>query len=458
MTKFFWLNIFLFLNVQIFAQTAPPDGLAGSDLRTWYKQNWYDGKHRSLGYDGAREQMYGAIDIDNGKVTCVYSGFEDDGGFITFPDPINAEHTVPQSFFGGESQPVPRSDIHHLFPTHGTANSARSNFPFAELTPSQTDRWYYVSSGNSFQSSTSQPSNPDVAGKLNSGTSFEPPEAHKGNVARAVFYFYTMYPQYMSTMSNIGNLNTLYQWHLDDPVDATERERNDAIENAQGNRNPYIDFPETLAYAWDFATQPRTVFFNPVSELVLEPEMGTTSHIFNVEITSAPSSTVSVEVTLDNTGTTAQSSDYSFTSTTLSFDASTTSQQVMLTVNSDDDTEMNENVRFKLQNISGDAEISLNNDEYTAIITESLTPLESISASSFFNIAPNPTDNELFIENKTNKPYFLKIYDLSGKLWLKYQVKEEKMQIDLRGIPTGMYLFKVEVGKMKFVERVWVRH
>jgi deoxyribonuclease-1 len=36
----------------------------------------------------------------------------------------------------------------------------------------------------------------------------------------------------------------LKQWNREDPVSAFERQRNDAIEKIQGNRNKYIDHPE----------------------------------------------------------------------------------------------------------------------------------------------------------------------------------------------------------------------
>jgi deoxyribonuclease-1 len=38
----------------------------------------------------------------------------------------------------------------------------------------------------------------------------------------------------------------LLDWHRSDPPDGHERWRNDRIEVLQGNRNPYIDRPETL--------------------------------------------------------------------------------------------------------------------------------------------------------------------------------------------------------------------
>jgi hypothetical protein len=37
---------------------------------------------------------------------------------------------------------------------------------------------------------------------------------------------------------------------LQDPVDAWELQRNNRIEQEQGNRNPYIDYPEIACKAW----------------------------------------------------------------------------------------------------------------------------------------------------------------------------------------------------------------
>ena len=48
------------------------------------------------------------------------------------------------------------------------------------------------------------------------------------------------------------NLQQLLQWHEQYPVTDYERHRNDAIEDVQGNRNPFIDFPE-LAKKVDFS-------------------------------------------------------------------------------------------------------------------------------------------------------------------------------------------------------------
>jgi hypothetical protein len=342
--------LLLFIGQLLLAQTAPPSNLSGSSLRSWYKTNWYDGKHSSLGYDGARRQMYNNIDKKNGKVSCVYTGYQQNGADVTFLDPINAEHTVPQSFFGKSS--VPRADIHHLFPTHKDVNSARGSLPFGELSVAQTDTWYYID-GNTYRSGSSAPSsNVDASSKRNTNSSFEPPENHKGNVARAVFYFYTMYPTIAGDISRLGDINTLYQWHLDDPVDDAERQRNADTETAQGNRNPYIDYPNTVATAWGLAPATPAIQFKSATGSKSEGASSDVTYSVDVEISPAPTSTTTIEVQLDATGTTATTADYSFTTQTLTFDASNTTRTVNITVKNDAVVESDETVKLKLTNIS----------------------------------------------------------------------------------------------------------
>ena len=80
------------------SQADPPTDIHLSELQSWLQTNWFDGYHNSLGYNEARRQMYGYIDNDGGQIECVYTGFTQSGGYVTYPNPINAEHLVPQSF------------------------------------------------------------------------------------------------------------------------------------------------------------------------------------------------------------------------------------------------------------------------------------------------------------------------------------------------------------------------
>ena len=224
----------------------PPDNLSGQELRTWLKQNWYDGEHNELGYNEARRKMYGFIDNHNDTITCVYSGFirlNDYGNQITFPSPINTEHTVPQSLFN-QAEPM-RSDIHAIFPTFINWNSERGNSPFLDIPDNVTDVWMRDDDAQG----SIPTSNIDEYSESVSNGSFEPREDHKGNAARAIMYFYTMYPQ-VGQITSVGSISTLCAWHAADPPDAREIERNNGTEQYQGNRNPYIDLPYLAEKAW----------------------------------------------------------------------------------------------------------------------------------------------------------------------------------------------------------------
>ncbi len=252
----FCLLVFLmcYALIGVAQDPTPPSELEGLELREWLKDNWYSPWHNDLGYDSAREEMFGFIDAEGGNIECVYSGFQQAAEFTTYPDPMNTEHTVPQSFFD-EGLPM-RSDIHHLFPTHGQANSTRGNLPFGEVPDNQADEWIY-SNGSNYQNGGSIPSsNIDGYSEVAFNEFFEPREEQKGNTARAIFYFYTMYVDEIESglqdISSAGDLETLYTWHVMDPPDALEIERDAEIQAVQGNYNPYIRMPELAAPAWGF--------------------------------------------------------------------------------------------------------------------------------------------------------------------------------------------------------------
>ena len=138
--------------------------------------------------------------------------------------PYNCEHVVPQSWFG-KQEPM-KGDLHHLFTCEVRCNSYRGNHPFFDF-PEFGER---IS---------------DRCGKL-SQDKFEP-TAGKGAVARATLYFLLRYPGEIDPTEKeykVESLNTLLQWHHSYPVTEYEKHRNMAIFEAQGNRNPLIDFPD----------------------------------------------------------------------------------------------------------------------------------------------------------------------------------------------------------------------
>jgi len=68
------------------------------------------------------------------------------------------------------------------------------------------------------------------------------------DVARSIFYFFTMYPDY--DISLVGDVNTFYEWHQQDPVNEADKKRNNATAGFQGNLNPYIRYRRETGFRY----------------------------------------------------------------------------------------------------------------------------------------------------------------------------------------------------------------
>lgn len=181
-----------------------------------------------LSYSQAREAIYRQLDVHQGRVRCVYTGRDVPGGSVPNNSVMNVEHTWPQS--KGATGDA-KSDLHHLFPTDSQANGRRGSFPFGNVV---TVQWSQGGSKLGLDSRGRQV--------------FEPPDAHKGNVARALFYFSAEYDKRIPDDEEA----VLRQWHRLDAVDAAERARNAAIKQLQGNSNKFIEHSQLVDRVRDF--------------------------------------------------------------------------------------------------------------------------------------------------------------------------------------------------------------
>lgn len=201
----------------------------------------------------------------NGNVNDLYSNTtkyifgtdQDKGGGDA--NKYNREHSFPKSWFGvSDSYNIPsdrfdiHNDLYHLYPADTKANSQRSNLPYGK-----------VNSGNPTWSNGYCQMGKMITGGF-SGVVFEPNDEIKGNLARTYFYIATRYEDAnfskwggseMLTLSKYPfyrswAIDMLLEWNRLDPVDETERKRNDAVAEIQGKRNPYIDDPELAEYIW----------------------------------------------------------------------------------------------------------------------------------------------------------------------------------------------------------------
>lgn len=193
----------------------------------------------NISYKRAREILFGKLHLvtKNQKsyvedVYCHNRATAKDGignGRIPNPAVQNCEHTWPQSKFNrSQNINLQKTDLHHLFPVDSRANSSRSNNPFGEV------------SGVDVHENCAASQKGVILGSTVKG--FEPPDVHKGNVARALFYFSV---RYKSSLAK-DYQERLKRWNALDPVDEFERQRNEMIYEVQGTRNPFIDDPEIV--------------------------------------------------------------------------------------------------------------------------------------------------------------------------------------------------------------------
>lgn len=183
-------------------------------------------KHTTiLSYGQRHEYLYDADeDLNNAEnVILMYSGesryWEEytSGNNSYSPQTFNTEHIFPQSLLSSEES---RTDLHHLRAADAVVNGERSNFPYAE------GNGDYGLVGNS---------------------AWYPGDQWKGDVARMVLYLNVRYNE---DISSVGNLELFLKWNREDPVSEFEMQRNNVIESAQGNRNPFIDNPYLITLIW----------------------------------------------------------------------------------------------------------------------------------------------------------------------------------------------------------------
>lgn len=204
-------------------------------------------------------------DLDNSNnVTTIYknaSYAKQGGGNSSY----NREHSWPKSygFPNDGSNNYPYTDAHHLFISDSSYNSSRGNKYFDNCTSSCQEKTTNWNDGRGGSGDSN----------FSNSTRWEVWSKRKGDIARAMFYMDIRYEggnhnisgasepdlrltnnaSLISTtggnasIAYMGLLNTLLQWHHDDPVDSIEMERNDIVFAFQGNRNPFIDHPEWVA-------------------------------------------------------------------------------------------------------------------------------------------------------------------------------------------------------------------
>ena len=164
-------------------------------------------------------------------------------------DDMAIEHSFPKSWWGAYEN-MAYKDLFHLYPADAYTNGIKNNLPLGEVT------------GTPMLDNEKSKVGKNGFGTAYSDNSFEPADEYKGDFARSYLYISTIYEDLAPLWNSPMLTNTVYpvwrpwaidllmKWHNNDPVSQKELDRNDSIYAIQGNRNPFIDFPELTSYIW----------------------------------------------------------------------------------------------------------------------------------------------------------------------------------------------------------------
>lgn len=234
----------------------PADGKSGAALKTALFNIIKITSNDVTSYKGLGEKYKLTDKRSDGKLRDWYSNitnydWTDTNGNSSEGAGWNKEHTVPQSWFS-EAAPM-KSDIIHVVPTDCWVNGMRSSYPFGEVANiKKYSANHYCVQGTC-----------KTAGY--SGEVFEPNDEIKGDLARIYFYMATCYEDkctswtkgsggsvFNSENQGLANwvVDMMMAWAKLDPVDDVEIARNNAVPNAQKNRNPFVDYPGLEDYIW----------------------------------------------------------------------------------------------------------------------------------------------------------------------------------------------------------------
>jgi len=175
------------------------------------------------------------------------------------------------------------TDLHHLIAGDSYVNqTVHNNNPYGFVSQ-QSGKGNRIATQRNLKGTPKNTSTNDE-----STTVFEPMDEWKGDIARSIFYMMARYNNISgkdtisayepnlsivayttgngsaitsseTEVATIGNLSDLLAWNKLDPVSDYEIYRNDLIyRNYQGNRNPFIDFPEWIDAIWGTASEDGT--------------------------------------------------------------------------------------------------------------------------------------------------------------------------------------------------------
>lgn len=187
---------------------------------------------------------------------------------------MHIEHSFPKSWWGAYPNNAYK-DLFHLYPADASANESKNNLPLGEVTGTPGfDNGVTKVGSNGFETAYTD-------------KCFEPADEYKGDFARSYFYISSIYenlaPLMQSPMTYTNNtypfwkpwaIDLLLKWNKQDPVSVKELTRIETVYALQGNRNPFIDYPDLAEYIWGKDTANVFPFPTETEPFLVAPRRG----------------------------------------------------------------------------------------------------------------------------------------------------------------------------------------
>ncbi len=361
----------------------------------------------------------------------------------------NREHTFPRSWWGGGTtlSDTINTDMHHLYASDRSLNSAKSNYPPGNVLVASTTG----SNGFLMGANASYPCTPATGSKRY----IEPIDEFKGDYARTFFYLVTRYQHNLAAWAPInsqGNcfmdgtsypgiqnwaLQTLLQWHVSDPVSQKEINHNNAVYAIQGNWNPFISSPGYVYLIWGDENG------TPCDQVILPIELLT----FNVKLSQN-------NVVIDWKTASELDNDYFLVERSLDLihwkevahvDGAGTSSSIQEYTALDIDLSLRTTYYYRLKQVDLNGGISYS--ESKSVFAE---------LPNFLNFYPNPVSDVLTIKCVENNLGTIEVSDPMGRsvmsdIIVNY-ISPNEVKINMEYLSPNIYLIKSQLGLIRVVK------
>lgn len=229
------------------------DGKYGASLKCYLQENYSPSNYilTILGNDGAWN-VFSQCDVNaDGTALDRYSTnkyyYPEDA--TTAPFGMSIDYVINHDWWGKGITDAIKRDLYNMIPCNNDVPKNKKDYmPGIVIDPIYANDVWAMGWGQ-------------IDGyKINV---YSPPQGYEGDFARIIMYMATIYPADRwsgqgvnffadgdSLTLNHYSRQLLLQWHNIDPVSAVERRRNEVIFAIQGNRNPFVEYPNLADFIW----------------------------------------------------------------------------------------------------------------------------------------------------------------------------------------------------------------